>query len=152
MLNGLEMNDVVGIWQLADQTKAKLVEEEETAQGARVSGHHSGYTRFDRTATVHRTVQLFNGKCVIKDRVSGSAGRWTVRWTFDPSVTISSASAHGATILRNGEQFRLCLVGASKTATGTTWVSTSYGIRHEASYLDVEIDSNDCELIIYATK
>jgi len=150
MLDDHEINDVLGLWRLSDQSQAQIDEAIETPSGARAGGHHSGYTRFDPRAVVRREVELSDRTCVVRDRVSGASGRWTVRWTFAPSVSVVGATTDGATVHRGDDVFRMSLTGASAVSVGTTWVSPSYGVRHEATCLDVEFAGDECETVIHA--
>jgi len=150
VLDDYEINDVLGLWRLADQSQAQIDEAVETESGARAGGHHSGYTRVDPRAVVRREVELSDRTCIVRDRVSGASGRWTVRWTFAPAVRVASATTAGATVLRGDDEFRLNLAGASAVSVGTTWVSPSYGVRHEAACLGVEFEGDECEMVIHA--
>jgi uncharacterized heparinase superfamily protein len=151
MLDDHEINDVLGLWRLSDDSQAQIDEAVETDSGARASGHHSGYTRVDRRAVVRREVELSDRTCVVRDQVSGRSGRWTVRWTFAPSVSVANATTAGAMMRRGDDEFRLNLAGASAVSVGTTWVSPSYGARHEAACLDVKYGGDECETVIHAS-
>jgi hypothetical protein len=151
MLDDHEINDVLGLWLLTDQSQAQTDEAVETEFGGRVMGHHSGYRKVDPRAVVRREVDVSDRTCVVRDRVAGACGRWTVRWTFAPSVTVAYATVSGARARRGVDEFRLDLAGAAAVSVGTTWVSPSYGVRHAAVFLDVEFAGDECEMVIHAT-
>lgn len=150
MLDDLEMNDVLGMWQLADQTHAGCTSVIETNALVLAQGRHVGYARFVPNTEVCRTVKLSEGVCSILDQTSSCPGRWSTRWTFAPSVTLSEVTTRGARIDRGDAHLKMELVGASNASLGSTWTSTSYGVRQSSSYLDVFIENCECEMLIYA--
>lgn len=150
MLDDHEMNEVLGLWRLADQSRAQLDVTVETPYGARVSGHHLGYTRIDHRAVVRREVELDRNTCAIRDRVNGASGLWRVRWTFAPSVEVVNVTSSGLEARRGDNIFQLEMVGASDVSASRTWVSPSYGVRLKAACIDVEFEGDESELVIDA--
>jgi hypothetical protein len=150
MLDDYEINEVMGLWQLADQAQAQIDRHQETETGAVAAGHHVGYSRVDPPAIVAREVQLGAANCAIRDSVATGSGRWTVRWTFAPGTVVGTVSKDEATVSRGAETYRISFAGVSAVTANETWVSPSYGVRHSALCLDVKIASDHSETIIHA--
>lgn len=150
MLDDHEINDVLGLWQLADQAGARIDAHDETDDGALASGRHLGYTRIDPRAVVRREIALAGSACRIRDAVAAAAGRWSVRWTFADGTVLDDVTAAGATAHRGNDVFHLEVCGASAVTGGQTWVSPSYGVRRPAAYLEVELAGDECETVIHA--
>lgn len=150
VLGGRESNEVKGLWQLGDDAHAQLIDWDDAPGAASVTGRHVGYTRFEPSATVVRTVSISERSCTIRDRVPAALGDWTVRWTLAPGVEIVDSSATGAVLRRGEVEFRLSLRGASLRSVDRTLVAPSYGVSVEARCLDVSLIEDESALVIDA--
>ena len=138
-----EINEVLGLWQLADDAKARIVDAQTTPEGAVVRGAHVGYLRFDPRASVEREVMVSRDGCRIVDEV-GVDGHWSVRWTLAPSVDVVTVSNEEIHLRRGGVEFIMTIEGAASVVVTAAWVAPSFGVKVPTKAIDVNFPGSEC--------
>lgn len=143
MLDRHEINEVLGLWQLADDAQAELGECRESREGVVTRGSHRGYQRVVDGASVEREVALSESGCRITDTV-GASGAWSVRWTFATDVEIVGVGDSVVQLCRGGTRFSMTVEGADSIQPRRAWVAPSYGVRFESNAVDVAFSDKRC--------
>ena len=146
VLEDEESNEVIGLWQLRDDARARIEEAGETENGPYAVGVHEGYTRFREGAGVRRRVQLSAASCTVTDDV-GELGAWTTRWTLTPgaTLTLDGDTAH---VMRGGRGVQLRFEGADALSVVDAWVAPSYGRREAARALLVRFTGPRTRMVV----
>jgi len=126
------------LWSLHDD--ARPVDPEVTVDGALQTfcGGHTGYRRLPDPVDVTRTVQLDvkRHRLLVLDELTAHAEHeFSARFTL-PAVASLEVGEDGATIVVADRVFDVRWSGWRGLA-GRGWVSPSYGVKHEASTLDL---------------
>jgi len=126
------------LWSLRDD--ARPVDPGVTVEGVvqTFRGGHTGYRRLPDPVTVTRTVQLDveQHRLLVLDELDAHAEHeFSARFTFPPAASLD-VGEDGATIVVADRDFEVRWSGWRASA-GRGWVSPSYGVKHEATTLDL---------------
>jgi hypothetical protein len=151
-VDGHELNrfgDPDHLWSLRDD--ARPVDPGVTVEGAEQTfrGGHTGYLRLPDPVSVTRTVQLDveRHRLLVLDVLDANAEHeFSARFTL-PAAASVEVGEDGATIVAADRVFDVRWSGWRGSA-GRGWVSPSYGVKHEASTLDLRARGRGARLAV----